>query len=125
MPFGLNITPEHFWRALYIVLELYKCKKCLVYLENNIVFSKDEKSHLQHVDQILIALDLANVTTNLRKFELLIQKFRSLGHIIEPGRLIIDDFIFKALEEACKPLTKQDVASFLGLCNIYRIFFCG
>lgn len=125
MPFGLTNGPATFQRALDIVLAGYKWQTCLVYLDDIIIFSKDAESHLRHVEQILSALHKANVTIKLGKCAFFTQKVRYLGHIIEPGKLSIDETVTKALKEAEQPRNKQELRSFLGLCNVYRRFVPG
>jgi len=53
MPFGLNIAPASFQRALDILLAAVKWKFCLVYLDDVIIFSKTEEEHITHVEKVL------------------------------------------------------------------------
>lgn len=100
MKFVLTNAPEKFQRSLDIFLVTNKCKTCLVYLYYIIIFSKDAESHFKHVYEIRMALYRSNEKIKLKKCELYSQKFRYLGHIVEPGWLWIDDVVFKTLKEA-------------------------
>lgn len=72
--FGLISAPVTFLRALYIVLVAYKCQSCLVYLDDILVFSKNADSNLKHLEQILAALHISNVTIKLKKYSILTQR---------------------------------------------------
>ena len=65
MPFGLTNAPATFQRTLDIVLSSFKWRSCLVYLDDVILFSKDVKTHIRHVDEVLGALQSAGVTLKL------------------------------------------------------------
>ena len=56
MPFGLRNAPATFQRAIDIELSGLRWQTCLIYLDDVIVFSKDTKEHVAHVDQVLTLL---------------------------------------------------------------------
>ena len=122
MPFGLMNAPATFQRILDIVLAAYKWQTCLVYLDDIVIFSRDIESHFRHVEEVLMALQRANITLKLRKCDFFTEKIRYLGHIIEPGKLKIDEAVVAPLREAKHPMSKTELRSFLGLCNVYRRF---
>lgn len=43
-----------------------------------------------------------------------------LGHVLESGKLVLEDFANKSLKEALPPCNKQELGSFLGACRVYR-----
>ena len=53
MPFGLTNVPATFQRALDVILNRFKLKTCLVYIDDIIIFSKTVDDHIDHVDEIL------------------------------------------------------------------------
>ena len=122
MPMGLTNSPATFQRALDMILAQFKWQTCLIYIDDIIIFSKDEESHLDHVDQVLEALHRANVTIKLKKCDFFTNKVKYLGHIIEPGKLSVDKVRVKALEETVPPENKTQLRAFIGLCNVYRRF---
>ncbi len=67
MPFGLTNAPATFQRTLDIILAGFKWQTCLVYLHDIIVFSQSQEEHLQHLDDVLNALEGAGVTLKLAK----------------------------------------------------------
>ena len=90
MPFGLTNAPSTFQRALDISLARYKCKTCLVYIDDVIVFSKSIKDHIQHVDDVLTLLGNADISLKRNKCEIFHQSIKYLGHVIRPEKLEID-----------------------------------
>ena len=67
MPFGLRNAPATFQRALDIILSGLRWQTCLIYLDDVIVFSKDTKEQVAHVDQVLTLLRQAEVSLKLEK----------------------------------------------------------
>ena len=122
MPFGLCNAPATFQRALDIILAGYRWQTCLVYLDDVIVFSRNEEDHIRHVREVLTALRDAGVTLKLRKCEFFTTSVKYLGHIIRPGRLEIDLARTAALKQAHHPKDQSELRSFLGCCNVYRRF---
>jgi len=122
MPFGLTNAPATFQRALDILLAGVKWQFCLVYLDDVIIFSKEEEEHIRHVDHVLTVLRQAGVTLKLRKSEFFRKSVNYLGHTIRPGRLEILESGTEALREAKFPKNQTQLKSYLGSCNVYRRF---
>ena len=106
MPFGLTNAPATFQRALDMVLSTFKWKTCLVYLDDFIIYSKSVEEHIDHVDEILTALDTAGITLKIKKCRFFSEEVEYLGHIIKPGHLEIDKTNTASLREAKPPTTK-------------------
>jgi hypothetical protein len=51
LPFGLRNAPGTFQRAIDIIRSGIKCKTCLVYLDDVILFSSSHDMHLKHVNE--------------------------------------------------------------------------
>ena len=79
MPLGLTNAPATFQRTLDIVLSSFKWRSCLVYLDDVVLFSKDVKTHIRHVDEVLGALQSAGVTPKLDKCSFFTQEVHYLG----------------------------------------------
>ncbi len=67
MPFGLTNVPASFRRALYIALAGFTWPTCLVYIDDVVIFSRNEEEHLTHVDDILTALGKAGISLKWEK----------------------------------------------------------
>ena len=105
-----------------MILTQFKWKTCLVYLDDVIIFSNSVEEHIQHVDEILSALNEADVTLKISKCRFFTRKVEYLGHFISPGSLEADTTNVKCLRDAIPPTTKSEVRSFLGMANYYRRF---
>ena len=122
MPFGLRNAPARFQRALDIILSGLRWQTCLIYLDDVIVFSKDTKEHVSHVDQVLTLLRQAGVSLKLKKCEFFQPRVDYLGHVITPGKLAVATENTKAFEHATFPRNATQVRSLLGAANVYRRF---
>ncbi|CAN8070297.1 unnamed protein product [Agarophyton chilense] len=100
----------------------FKWRTCLVYLDDIIVFSRNLDDHLTHVRDVMTVLRDAGITLKLRKCEFFTDTGKYLGHVIRPGRLMIEQVHIKSLCEAKEPRTQTELRSFLGLVNVYRRF---
>ena len=122
MPFGLTNAPATFQRALDILLSGVKWQYCLVYLDDVIIFSNDEETHLQHVDTILTLLQNAGITLKFSKPEFFRSSVDYLGHKITQGRLEVNMKRKNALRKAKYPCTQTQIRSYIGMCDVYRRF---
>jgi Reverse transcriptase (RNA-dependent DNA polymerase) len=68
MPSGLWNAPPTFQRFVDSTLEGLTWNICLVYLDDNIVFSKSKEEHLQHLDAVLHRLYRAGLSLNSNVF---------------------------------------------------------
>ena len=124
MPFGLRNAPATFQRALDIILSGVRWRTCLVYLDDVVVFSKDQESHLEHLDDVLALLEEAGIKLKLKKCFFFKSEIEYLGHVLMPGRLGISQHAkaTKAVRDALFPRTPTQLRSFLGAANVYRRF---
>ena len=122
MPFGLRNAPATFQRALDIILSGVRWQTCLIYLDDVIIFSKDIKSHLGHVDEILTLLGQAGITLDLKKCKFFQPRVDYPGHVITPGKLAVALDNTKAFANCTFPRNVTQMPSFLGVANMYRRF---
>lgn len=111
MPFGLSNAPATFQLAIDIILSGVKWKHCLVYLYDVIVFSRNMKDHVKHVDEVLGLLQQAEVTLRLRKCAFFQRTVEYLGHQITPGKLGVSEGNTRALRDADFPRTQTQLKS--------------
>ena len=71
LPFGLMNASANFERLMDRVLLEFIGKSCYVYIDDIIVFSRDEESHTQDFREVLQALREAGLTVNPSKCQLL------------------------------------------------------
>lgn len=65
LPFGLCGSPPTFQRLMDQVLAGLKWTDCLVYMDDILVFSNSFEEHLDKLDKMLSALEIAGLTLNI------------------------------------------------------------
>ena len=81
LPFGLKNAPSIFQRALDDILREHIAKRCYVYIDDIIIFGKDEKEHFENIEVVFKTLENANMKVQLDKCEFLQQEVEFLGFI--------------------------------------------
>ena len=123
MPFGLTNAPSTFQTAMnslfFDSLDIF----VIVYLDDILIYSKDKKTHVQHVERVLDRLREHKWFCKLKKCDFAETRVEYLGHIISHGTIAIDDTKMKAVREWKTPFKNlTEVQSFLGLVGYYRKF---
>ncbi|GJR39685.1 hypothetical protein Tco_1215369 [Tanacetum coccineum] len=101
MPFGLTNAPAVFMDLMNRVCKPYLDKFVIVFIDDILVYSKDEEEHGKHLKIIL---------------ELL--KKERFGVHVDPAKI-------KAIKSWAAPTTPTEVRQFLGLAGYYRRFIEG
>ena len=120
-PFGLSQAPAYF--QLLIDKVLMGCSKfAMGYLDDIIIFSSNEKEHLQHIEEIFMRLEHFGLNMKREKCNFFKKHIQYLGHLIaEEGFTPLPE----KLESICnmpRPKTPKEVKQFLGLIGYYRKF---
>ncbi|BHF84013.1 hypothetical protein SprV_0902716300 [Sparganum proliferum] len=87
LPFGLCNAAATFQRLMYQVLRHLAPSKCLVYLDDIIVFGQTIDQHNRNLREVLEALRNAGLTLNPHKCVFLRSEVQFLGHKISPGHI--------------------------------------
>ena len=105
MPFGLCNAPATFQRTREILLYGLRCKSCLVYLDDIIIFSNSEDEHWEHVEEILSILKKFGLSLKLKKCHFFTKTVDYLCHVIRPGILEVATKNTQALRGFKEPAT--------------------
>ena len=125
MPFGLCNAPASFERLVDSILQEYKWKICLCYIDDIVVFSNNFSDHIERLETVLNCFHEAGLTMNTKKCRFAYTQLSIFGHIIDSSGVKPDPSRIKPVSEFPKPSTTKDVRSFLGLCSYYRRFIKG
>ena len=120
MPFGLCNAPATFQATMDAVLQEFKWKCAIPYLDDVIIYSESIEEHQEHLRRTLNKIKSAGLVLNEEKCRFFESEIEYLGHIISEGVIKPDPKRIKTILECKPPITLKDLRSFLGLAN-----FCG
>lgn len=125
MPFGLKTAPATFQRLMDSVLAGIKYNKCLVYLDDIIVFGRSLEGHNNNLSEVLNRLETAGLTIKPSKCAFGLRELRFLGHLIGKDGIRMDPNKIRAVIELQPPKNVSEVRSFIGMASYYRRFIEG
>lgn len=97
--------------------------KCVfVYLDDILIFSPDEQTHVQHVRQVLQQLLHHQLFVKAEKCEFHSPSVPFLGFIIGHDSIQMDPEKVRAVNEWPVPSDRKQLQRFLGFANFYRRF---
>ena len=82
VPFGLAQAPAYFQLLMNKVLN--RLKFVMTYLDNIIIFSKNESQHLEHLETVFSCLREAALKMKWSKCDFFKSEIHYLGHLISP-----------------------------------------
>ena len=80
LPYGLKNAPGHFSRMMDKVLAGLTWELCLVYLDDAIVWGRDEEEHLNNLRKVFDRFRDAGVTLRRDKCTFMTTSVKYLGH---------------------------------------------
>nr|GEW30744.1 putative reverse transcriptase domain-containing protein [Tanacetum cinerariifolium] len=125
MPFGLTNTPAVFMDLINRVCKPYLDKFVIVFIDDILVYSKDEEEHGKHLKIILELLKKERLYAKFSKCDFWLDSVQFLGHGIDRSGVHVDPPKIKAIKNWAAPTTPTDVRQFLGLAGYYRRFIEG
>ena len=123
MPFGLSNAPAVFQELMNIVLQ--GCEDfAMAYLDDVLIFSKDEKEHLQHIQIIFDRIRQHGLKLKLKKCAFFQEETGYLGFVINKDgtRVKPDPDKVKAIRTLPEPKNVREIREFIGMCSYYRRF---
>jgi hypothetical protein len=88
--FGLTNAPAYFMYLMNKVFMEYLDKFVVVFIDDILIFSKNEEEHDEHLRLVLQKLRENQLYTKLNKCEFWLKEVSFLGHIISEGGISID-----------------------------------
>ena len=89
------------------------------FVDDLIIYSKNEKDHEQHVKAVLQRLRDAGLQASIKKCEFHVTRTKYLGFILTTDGIEVDPEKTQVIHDWNVPSTVQGVQSFLGFCNFY------
>ena len=122
LPFGLVNAPATFQRVIQLAMGDLHLTKCLLYLNDIIVYSRTFEEHLDRLCSVFQRLRSAGLKLKPSKCFLFKNEVRYLGHVVSADGIKTDPDKVKAIKDWPVPKDSRDVRKFLGFAGFYRKF---
>src|SRR3954464_10959919 len=122
MSFGVTNAPATFSRLMNSIFMEYLDKFVMVYLDDILVYSKNEEEHAEHLRLILEKLREHKLYAKYSKCEFWLPEVTYLGHVISKDGIVVNPERIQAILDWTPPKTVKQVRSFLGLASYCRRF---
>nr|GFC76501.1 putative reverse transcriptase domain-containing protein [Tanacetum cinerariifolium] len=107
------------------VYKPYLDKFIIVFIDDILIYSKDEKEHEEHLKTILELLKKEELNAKFSKCEFWFPKVQFLGHVIDKQGIHVDPTKIESVKDWASPKSPMEIRQFLGLAGYYRRFIEG
>ena len=122
VPFGLTNAPAIFMCLINSVFSKYLDKFVLVFLDDILVYSKNEEEHEENLRLTLQLLMEHRMYEKLSKCDFYRDRIQYLGQIISEEGISVDPEKIEAIMNCPTSRNVTDVRSFMGIAGYYRRF---
>ncbi|GKC41899.1 putative reverse transcriptase domain-containing protein [Tanacetum coccineum] len=113
MPFGLTNAPAVFMDLMNRVCKPYLDKFVIVFIDDILIYSRDEKEHEEHLKTILELLKKEELYAKFSKCEFWIYTVKFLGHVIDSSGIHVDPAKIEAVKNWASLTTPSEIRQFL------------
>ena len=118
--FGLAQAPAYFQLLMNKVLE--GLSYTMTYLDDIIIFSKNEEKHLEHLEEVFCRLRQAGLKMKRSKCDFFKRQIHHLGHLISADGISPLPDKLDTTKHIPAPKDAKEIKQFLGLTGYYRKF---
>ena len=90
MPFGLTNEPTVFMDLMNQVCRPFLDKSVIVFIDDILIYSRDEKEHERHLRDVLEVLRNEKLYTKFSKCEFWLREVQFLGHVVTREGIKVD-----------------------------------
>jgi hypothetical protein len=125
MSFELTNAPAYFIYLMNKVFMEYLDKFVVVFIEDILVYSRNEEEYEKHLRLVLQKLKDNQLYAKFSKCEFWLKEVLFLGHVIIGGGIAVDAGKVRDVLNWEPPTIVEEIRSFLGLAGYYRRFIEG
>nr|GEZ13905.1 putative reverse transcriptase domain-containing protein [Tanacetum cinerariifolium] len=114
MSFGLTNASAVFMDLMNRVYKPYLDKFVIVFIDDILIYSKNEQEHEEHLKLILELLKREKLYAKFSKCEFWIPKVQFLGHVIDSRGIHMDPAKIESIKDWASPKTPMEIRQFLG-----------
>ncbi|GJS62591.1 putative reverse transcriptase domain-containing protein [Tanacetum coccineum] len=107
------------------VCKPYLDKFMIVFIDDILIYFRNEKEHEEHQKTILELLKKEELYAKFSKCEFWINTVKFLSHVIDSSGIHVDPAKIEAVKNSASPTTPSEIRKFLGLASYYRRFIKG
>ena len=121
LPFGIGIRVQTF--SFVINKAIGHCSDFAAnYLDDIIVFLRTAEDHMEHLERIFAALQMADLKIKVSKCEFFKKHVSYLGFLIGKTGIRCDRTKVEAINKIATPTSIEEVCQFNGMCSYYQKF---
>nr|GFA91800.1 putative reverse transcriptase domain-containing protein [Tanacetum cinerariifolium] len=109
IPFGLTNAPAVFMDLMNRVCKPYLDKFVIVFIDDILIYLKDEKEHKEHLKAILELLKKEELYAKFSKCKFWIPKVQFLGHVIDSQGIHVDPAKIESVKDWASPKSPTEV----------------
>jgi len=122
LAFGLQGSPSLFQRVMDLVLAGLTWDKCLVYIDDIIVYARTPEMMLERLEQVFERLQKHHLKVKPSKLRLFQQKLTFLGYQISAAGIETDPAKTSTILDMARPTNVKELRSNMGCLGYYRRF---
>nr|GFC87273.1 hypothetical protein [Tanacetum cinerariifolium] len=109
MPFGQTNAPVVFMDLMNRVSKPYLDKFVIIFIDDILIYSKDEKEYEEHLNAILELLKKEELYAKFSKCEFWIPKVQFLGHVIDSQGIHVDPTKIESVKDWASPKSPTEI----------------
>lgn len=122
VPFGLVNSGAALIQCIDQVLGRSRATEVLTYVDDVVLFSKDQESHLAAIEQFLLVCKNNNIVLNLEKSFFFVTRIMFLGYVLDTKGVHLSQDKLALIDAIPPPRNLKQLRGVLGTTNYYSRF---